>query len=334
MHDQLIHIDELKKYGPVKNLSEQARTLLLHQRETWSLAKNNYSGLKAVKERLIHFGDFKIRLQFNPERIRSSAAKTDQKSISERPCFLCEKNLPSAQKGIDFNGKYTILINPFPIFLCHLTIPLNEHKPQQIAGRFKEMLQLSKALDEFTIFYNGPKCGASAPDHFHFQAGLKGLMPVNAEAKRIAHRYGETLLEDEKLKMIAVDTRYSRKFIFLESNDIDELEKQFNKIYHLLPLRENETEPMMNILCSFKDDWEMVIFPREKQRPWQFFEQGTDQILMSPASAEMGGLAILPREKDFENIAANDLRSIFKQVTLSDKAFEKLKEELNQTKDE
>ena len=330
MSNQLIHIDELKKYGPVNNLSEQTKTLLLQQKDNWDLVKTNYAGLRMVKDRLIHFGDFKLRLQFNPERIRSSAAKTDDKSINERPCFLCSKNRPKDQKGINFADQYTILINPFPIFPCHLTIPLKEHLPQKIEDRFNDMLQLSKALEEYTVFYNGPKCGASAPDHFHFQAGLKGLMPINSEAKTIAKKHGQLLLETDKISVTAVNEPYLRKFFLLQSNNIEELEKQFDRIMELLPIREDETEPMMNILVSYQDGWELVIFPREKQRPKQFFKEEDDQILMSPASAEMGGLGILPRETDFERITKEDLISIYRQVSLSDKEFAKLIGELKQ----
>lgn len=328
MQDHIINKEKLKAFGSVATLSEQAKTLLLHQKENWDLARTNYIGLSQVKVRLLHFRDFKIRVQFNPERIRSSAAKTDQKSISERPCFLCENNRPVDQKGIDFKGIYTILINPFPIFPCHLTIPLNDHWLQEIDGKFMDMLQLSKELEEFIIFYNGPKCGASAPDHFHFQAGLKNLMPIESEFQSISEKYGEILLEDEKIKVTTVSEPYMRKFILLQSKDAEELEKQFECIYNLLPIQDDEIEPMINILCSYNDGWEVVILPRDKQRPEQFFAEGDQQILMSPASAEMGGLVILPQKEDFEKITNSDLTSIYRQVTLNDKAFENLKNEL------
>ena len=328
-----INTKDLKKYGPVETLSEQVKSLLQQQKENWELVKNNYEGLKKVKERIIDFEDFQVKLQFNPERIRSSAAKTDQKSISERPCFLCEKNRPVQQKGIDYKGVYTILINPFPISKCHLTIPLNDHWDQEIEGKFIDMLDLSKALKNFTIFYNGPKCGASAPDHFHFQAGLENTIPSDSEANLISEKFGEMLLENKQIKISAVNSPYLRKFIFMQSSNPEELEIQFEKIHSLLPLKDDETEPMMNILCNYsKGKWEIVIFPRDKQRPNQFFAKGEQQILMSPASAEMGGLVILPREDDFKKIAKDDLLSIYNQVTLNDIAFERLKQ--NFSKDE
>ncbi len=328
MQDHTINKDELNKFGSTTTLSDQVKALLLHQKKNWSLVKTNYADLEKVKVRLLHFSDFKLRLQFNPERIRSSAAKTDENSINERPCFLCEKNRPVEQKGIDFNGEYNIRINPYPIFPIHLTITLNEHQPQRISGRFGDMLRLSKALNEFTVFYNGPKCGASAPDHFHFQAGLKGLMPLYSETTKIAEKYGEVLFNDETLKLIAVDEPYLRKFFLLESNNQTEIERQFDKIHNILPVRDDETEPMMNILCFYNNGWKVVIFPREKQRPKQFFAEGDDQFLMSPASAEMGGLAVLPRENDFERITHADLVSIYRQVSLNNKTFESLKNKL------
>ncbi|MCK5371279.1 MAG: DUF4922 domain-containing protein, partial [Cyclobacteriaceae bacterium] len=155
------------------NISQQARQLIMDQQKDWELARKNYAGLKNVKVRTLPFDGFDMLVQFNPERIRSSAAKVDTKSIKERPCFLCRHNLPKKQVGLPVLDNYLILVNPFPIFPEHLTIPHLNHIDQRIEDKFVEMLEIAKALEDFTVFYNGPKCGASAPDHFHFQAGIK-----------------------------------------------------------------------------------------------------------------------------------------------------------------
>ncbi|MGC9355923.1 MAG: DUF4922 domain-containing protein, partial [Mariniphaga sp.] len=171
LKEKTIAPGELRKFGRAENLNEQAKTLVAQQKAAWEMASKNYAALKSVQTRTFDFGHFEIVVQFNPERIRSSAAKTDTKSIAERPCFLCLKNLPPEQKGIPFGEDYLILTNPFPIFQTHLTIPHLHHTSQQITGFFPDMLRLSRKLNGFTVFYNGPQTGASAPDHFHFQAG-------------------------------------------------------------------------------------------------------------------------------------------------------------------
>ncbi len=312
--------------------TEKVLDLLNQQKEDWELLKNNYKGLEKVRERTIDCGKYQITLQFNLERIRSTAAKTDAKSIRERPCFLCEKNRPTEQKGIPFNEQYTILINPFPVFPSHLTIALNEHLPQQIFSRFKDMLEFSKVLPDHVVFYNGPKCGASAPDHFHFQAGNINMLPVISEAKKIAKQFGDPIIENEQIKVNLITSGYMRSFILIEADNDSMLVAMFEKIHELLPLQEDDQEPMMNVLCTYDKGWQVIILPREKQRPWQFFAEGDEQILMSPASAEMGGLVILPREKDFEEISKSDLESIFHQVTIDADLLKELKAKLVNTK--
>jgi hypothetical protein len=151
--------------------SQKVRELFEDQFRDWALARDNYHQLDEVRVRRVSFPGYNISVQFNPGRITSSAAKVDAKSIEARPCFLCEKNRPAEQQGIPIEDGYIILINPFPIFRRHLTIVSGSHTPQRIAGNFGTMLALARSLPEYVIFYNGPQCGASAPDHLHFQAG-------------------------------------------------------------------------------------------------------------------------------------------------------------------
>jgi hypothetical protein len=159
-------------------MKTQVHTLFAEQLKNWDLARQNYAALKSVCIKEIDVRSIRYKVQFNACRIISSAAKIDKETLEKRECFLCEKNMPTQQKGIDFKGKYKVLINPFPIFEHHLTIPTIEHTPQSIVGRFRDMLELAKELEEFTIFYNGAKCGASAPEHAHFQGCDKGVMPI------------------------------------------------------------------------------------------------------------------------------------------------------------
>ena len=165
----------------------------------------------------IEFDGFKIVLQYNPARLISSAAKVDAKSVRERKCFLCSPNLPRDQRGLDFGREYVILCNPFPIFPEHFTIPHKEHRPQMIGGNMDVMLDLAKEMaSRYTIFYNGPRCGASAPDHLHFQAGSRGFMPIEREYKTIK-QHGEALCETRQVSVCAVEN-YLRRFISIESS--------------------------------------------------------------------------------------------------------------------
>ncbi|MFV0377948.1 MAG: DUF4922 domain-containing protein [Mangrovibacterium sp.] len=307
-------------------LETKIEQLIEEQTRNWELARKNYNDLARVEKRSFWFDGFQLEVQFNPGRIRSSAANTNRKAIAERPCFLCRTNRPDEQAAVDFCGKYEILINPFPIFGRHLTVVAYEHRPQLIAGRMSDMLDLAEELPGFTLFYNGPKCGASAPDHFHFQAGQKGLMPVDRELNELGTKL-EKLSESKSTQIYALDKSYLRQLLIFKSVDRNELAAVFEKVVQLLPKNESEDEPMMNILARFDDDgWQLLLFPRGKQRPCQYFREGSGQILMSPASVEMGGLAILPREEDFEKIRAEDLIDIYKQVSLNQEAFDTLKE--------
>lgn len=302
-----------------KTLSQLVDQLIREQKTNWEVARANYSGLEKVESKSFQFDGFKIKVQFNPERIRSSGAKLDAQTISQRPCFLCEANRSEIQRGIDFHGKYSILVNPYPIFQKHLTIPLNEHTPQRIEKFFTDMLHLSKELPDFTIFYNGPKCGASAPDHFHFQAADKTGMPICEELDQIIVRFGETLFQDEETSIKTVGRGYLRKLIMLASSSEKNLADQFQIVLDTLKERGQEGEPMMNILTNYQDgEWQTIVFPRDRQRPSQFFEDGDKQIIMSPAAVEFGGVAILPRKEDFDKLTHEDLQDIFNQVTINE----------------
>ncbi len=297
--------------------------LIRSQVADWDLAAKNYRGLASVVTRSIPFTSHEIIVQFNPERIRSSAAKVDAKSIEARPCFLCRQNLPAQQHGVPFGDQYMVLINPFPIFPRHLTIPSVHHVDQLIDGRMGDMLELAKALDGFTVFYNGPKCGASAPDHFHFQAGARGFMPIEIHFNQKKLCYP---IKNHRGVSIWGWHDYLRGTITLTSTRKDDLVTCFTHIYAKLKAQQpGEVEPMLNILALFVDNQFVVhLFPRRLHRPTQFYEQGEAQILLSPASVDMGGVLITPREEDFNKISAGDVRSIFEQVSFTQNEAEQL----------
>lgn len=326
--EKIISPEELSEFGPVKNINQQATSLVAFQKTSWDTAAKNYEALSRVQTKTFDFGHFTIIVQFNPERIRSSAAKTDAKSISERPCFLCVENLPIEQKGILFQNKYLILTNPFPIFPLHLTISKVTHTPQEILPHLSDMLELSRNMNDFTVFYNGPKCGASAPDHFHFQAVIKNSLPIENEFNILEEKFSKTLFQNERLKIIAVEN-YLRPFIAIVSDVKMEIEKNFQQIYQNLETGSGE-EPIINILSSFQDGkWRLIVFPREKQRPSHFFRDDEKQIIVSPAAVEMGGVLVLPGEEDFKKITEKEIEEIYEEVTLNQEAFEKLILDIN-----
>ena len=305
------------------DFSKQVRELFVEQITNWDLAAKNYAGLKKVKVKIFDYGAYHFDIQFNPERIFSSAAKVDAKSIEARPCFLCQKNLPAQQHGILIDDEYIVLVNPFPIFPRHLTIPGLIHTNQRIFGNFESMLTLAARLDEFVIFYNGPKCGASAPDHLHFQAGSKGFLPIEKDFSDV--RCCREVRTKGKVT-ISHWPDYQRGIITLNSSDKIGLIECFNLIYFKLKaFQPEEVEPMLNILAVFDHgEWIIHIFPRILHRPAQYFETGEKQIVLSPASVDMGGVLITPREEDFIKISEADVCDIFRQVCLEPEAVLKL----------
>jgi len=297
----------------MNKLNAQIKFLFHEQVSNWELARVNYAGLKTVKTKSFSFGDFEVKVQFNPARIVSSGAKMDAKSIAERKCFLCAANLPAEQKGIDA-GDYTILINPFPIFPEHFTIPQKKHVDQQIKPYFTDMLELAEALDDYLVFYNGPRCGASAPDHLHFQSGTKNFLPLISDYKRLKITHTELLDQGVNYQMFRLKN-YLRTVYCIESDNIQSAQNLFENLY-IEWQAEKTDEPMMNIVCSFEDGiWYTFILPRAAFRPWQYTAEGDQQLLISPATVEMSGIFITPIESHFERIIKEDVVSILEQVT-------------------
>jgi ATP adenylyltransferase/5',5'''-P-1,P-4-tetraphosphate phosphorylase II len=304
----------------MNNLNDDVSNLFYEQISNWELARINYEGLKTVLTKSFSFGDFKVIVQFNPARIISSGAKMDAKTIAERKCFLCAENLPIEQKGID-TGNYTILVNPFPIFPQHFTIPYKEHIDQQIKPYFADMLELAKALDDYIVFYNGPRCGASAPDHMHFQAGTKNFLPLISDYKRLKQTHGKLLEEGVDYQFYEL-INYNRTVYCIESDTIFSAQNIFENLYSKWQdhsqaySKGNGPEPMMNIVCSFEDGiWHIFLFPRKAFRPWQYTADEKTQILISPATVEMSGILITPIESHFERITKEDVQSIFEQCS-------------------
>ena len=305
----------------MNNYSEQVEKLIEQQLVVWQTPRDNYAALQNVEVKEFKVKRSTIKVQFNPARIVSSAAKVDNKSLKERKCFLCAANRPEVQEGIAWGENYTILINPFPIFPKHLTIPCNDHTDQRILARIGDMMAIAKDLPGFTLFYNGPKCGASAPDHMHFQAGNRGFLGFEtdylaADKKEVISNAGATL---------SLLSGLANAAFLIEAVEIDAATELFVKLYNALEIPEGEEEPMLNILCwSEEGKWKVAVFPRRKHRPACYSAEGDANILISPASVDMGGVFITPLEKDFKKITADDLEQILDEVCLDQSGVEKI----------
>lgn len=299
---------------------KQADDLFKDQLSSWPLLGANWEKLGEAKVKEFEFNGFSIRVQCNPKRIVSSAAKVDKQSIEKRPCFLCTENRPPEEKNVWFGDEYEILCNPFPIFREHFTIASAEHSPQVIEAEFGSFLELSRALPDLALFYNAPNCGASAPDHMHFQAGNRGFMPIEKEITTLKTMYGEVLQKDGALELTAVADGL-RRFYVLESDSKEKLEEIAARAFITIRELQNGDEPMINILSYYSAGWQVLLFPRDKHRPWQYFEEGEKNILLSPASVDMGGALITPLEKDFQKIGRGDIEDIFSQITFSEDHF-------------
>lgn len=312
--------------GDDMELQIRADKLFAHQIQNWKMAGDGYRSLKEVQKKIFDFGKFSIEAHFNPGRIISSSAKVDEKSINDRPCFLCAKNLPSEQMAVKIFGEYILLVNPFPIFDRHFTIPVLSHRPQLIYNDLENMLDISAMLgSKYSVFYNGPKCGASAPDHLHFQAGNFGFMKIDNEYETIIESFGRIIKSNDNCRTVGV-MGCLRNFFSVESNKKREIINEFNSIYEVLV--KTEDEPLLNLICSYNDKWRLLIFPRTKHRPSYFFEEEERKILISPAAVDLGGVLIFPREEDFDRVNEDLITDIFKQVTFSDEEFVNISDRL------
>jgi hypothetical protein len=294
--------------------NQQIKSLFKEQLSNWELARKNYEGLKTVQTKSFDFDGYQVKVQFNPARIVSSGAKVDAKTISERKCFLCLENLPPEQKGISM-GDYTVLVNPFPIFPEHFTIPHKEHISQEILPYFADMLVIAKIMSEYVVFYNGPRCGASAPDHLHFQAGTKSFLPLLTDYQKLKPTRAKLIDEEDHLQIFELKN-YGRKVVCIETDNIFSAQNAFNNLYKKYAGKGKE-EPLMNIVCNYEDGiWYVFILPRKAFRPWQFTAEADKQLLVSPATVEMCGIFITPIQEHFERISQDDIVSIIEQVTL------------------
>ena len=284
------------------------------QMEKWADARHRFRDLKHVET---HQLSDQLKVQWNPARIVSTGARIDKKTLGDRPCFLCDKNRPKEQISKQIDERFLLLVNPFPILPVHFTIPARKHQPQSIYKNYGEMHRFLSLHSELMVFYNGPKCGASAPDHLHFQAGTSGILPLQANWQRLSRNLTDiiSLNDDEKIALIH-DFVVPAFVIISKSEDSDEA--LFQRLYKSMPVRGDETEPMMNIIAWRKgDEYISVVIPREKHRPEAYFAEGDAQMMVSPGALDMSGLIITPREEDFRKLTEESATAILQECGVS-----------------
>lgn len=318
------------------------------QLSLWPLACENFRVLKSVQTRNLTVRGLEVVIQHNPARIVSSAAKTDAASLKARRCFLCRENRPPEQILLPFEGrkgkKYDILVNPYPIFPDHLVIAAEKHEDQSIWKRFVDVLDLSSKYPAYTFFYNGPRCGASAPDHHHFQATIRGRMPlevdVDLEMDRMAANKGNAreIAEDTVFEyMTAVQDaklyhydRFVRGIFVIRSRTAKSAAKMFYRFLDTLPLQEGETEPGMNFITYYKKgEYRTIIVLRTAHRSHHYFSDGADHLTMSPGCADMGGVLIASVREDYDKLTAGLLQEMLDEITYTKEMEDEVKWKLS-----
>jgi hypothetical protein len=283
-------------------MEQEVDILFQSQSKDWPLLARGVEGLQHAQTRPVSIDWFEVFIRHIPHRVVSTTAAVDRESIAKRPCFLCAENLYPEQKGLEFNSDYTIYCNPFPIVDHHLTIVHRRHEMQHIAGEIGAMLDIASSLPNYFVIYNGPECGASAPDHMHFQAGSRALFPIEKDTAGI--------------RGISVPDYARNVLVFRESSKSAMAGKVDKAIEFLSELTRKRPEPLVNIAATSGDNgWTVYLFPREKHRPKVFH---TGELTVSPASIDLCGIFVVPLERDFARITGGNIASIFREVTLSD----------------
>lgn len=284
------------------------------QLDAWALANSNYAALENVERKVFDIDKYKIVVQYNPTRKISTAANLSTQALAKRSCFLCSQNRPAEQISLPFYSKkgatYWVLVNPYPIFPHHLTIVNDEHQPQQLLGRIADMAELSELMPQMMLFFNGAKCGASAPDHMHFQASDKKLWPLITDFEQAE----PFVLKNANNVTISIAKRLGRLIYKIQSTDASVVETELKQIiaYH------DVTDEKINVMMTF--DNEMLttyLVPRKNFRPWQYSASVDEQLLISPASVEVGGIFITPVKQHFDKITSDDIQSVLNQVCFS-----------------
>lgn len=296
------------------------------QLSRWPLACDNFRALKNVRVREMDAGGLTVKLQFNPARIVSSAAKLNKEDIAKRKCFLCRDNRPAEQIMLKFEGrknkKYHILVNPYPIFPDHLVIADARHTDQSIRQRYVDMLDMARKYSEFTFFYNGPRSGASAPDHHHFQAAPSHIIPLECDVDEFFAKDGNedalkyvTSLQDAQLYHYQ---KFTTGIFALRADTSKSMAKLFYRLLDCADIPEGDSEPMFNLFTFYRDgEFRSIVIFRSRHRSHHYFSEGSDHLTMSPGCADMGGVFIVPVEAEYEKMTPELLAEMLAEVSVT-----------------
>lgn len=317
----------------------EVNTFFDKQLSGWESARQRFDDLReTVQTKALDAEDYALSIQHNPSRLISTAAKIDRKSLKKRACFLCDNHRPAEQIGLTVEGKYNVLVNPFPILPHHLTIINRRHTPQTMSGNWSSFCRIASQLDEYVVFYNGARCGASAPDHMHFQAGARGIGPLERDWQRYEGRLERVYPQTPEETAVVEEAGYEDKRagiyllkeyacpVFVVIGERAEGEQLLlRKVVEALPGAEQNREPDMNLLAwmdnhhpAHPDSLVTLVFPRAKHRPDCYFAEGDKQYLISPGAIDMAGLIIAPKPEDFERMTPQKAASILAEVALSE----------------
>jgi hypothetical protein len=314
---------------PGSSLPALSRNLLKEQKNSWLDLSLGYEALGRVRVKELRCNGFSVRLHHNPGRIKSTTAPVDQKSIDKRPCFLCLENLPEPQRGILYREDFIVLCNPFPISPEHYTIAHINHLSQSFEGTVSTFLKMARDFSpDFSVFYNGPESGASAPHHLHFQAIARGILPIE---KEIADKASLAFVKYIDAAPLFRAKNVGREVIIMEGENCNVIGNSLTNIISAMKsVLSSPAEPRMNLLCSYdRNKWRVVIFPRQRHRPSVYFLPGDERILISPGLVEMGGIVVTPIGKDFDMVDEELVRNIYAEVSVDEETIQKILEALS-----
>ena len=288
----------------MKSVLAEVEGLIEEQAVSWPKLAQGLRGLRESRTRSVMVGNYNVLVRHIPHRITSTTAPVDAASVARRPCFLCAANLPPEEHGVELSSEFIGYCNPYPILERHLTIVHRDHIPQAIGGRLRAMADIARSLPGFFLIYNGPECGASAPDHLHFQACSRAIFPIEQDTSGFSG--------------LSFPHAVRRVFV-VEDEDAGRLSDRLDRLIAVIASVTGKIpEPLLN-LAMFHDGgrWKSFVFPRDKHRP-RVYETG--ELTVSPATIDLCGIFVVPLSGDYERISGSDIEHIFAEVTLNAEA--------------
>ena len=302
----------------------------------WPDARQRFNDLQQVQTREAHFGNAVVMLQHNPGRMLSTNADMAKALRGERPCFLCSHNRPDIQVAEDFANDFEILINPYPILSEHYTIALRTHTPQMILAplphndsAFHALLKWTEDYPQHTIIYNGPRAGASAPDHLHLQAGDGSRLPLLTRWHSLRQQLQHVTTMPHGTALFRLHGHCANAFAMTFSNN-EEAQHVFSTLY--LAMQQalgTQEEPPMNIVAWHGDEKWVCIFPRKAHRPACFFATDESPRLISPGALDMAGQMTVPRHDDYISLTDDEVAHIYADVCVDDDTMRRIGEKLS-----